>query len=229
MTNNKFGEYSITDLLNAIFSGIGLIISAVTLFIAYQIFKNFDAKKTHINKQLETVLNLVEDINKTIISVSFESKIPQHILEQMGTPGKSLVEKWPYSLFIISTIDNSKEKYESVFLNKEVLKALPFLNYMNNPLLPNPIAKRLHAFYSPRISYCPFFKAPDTFVVICSNDKDDIFEYPNNVPAFKNWDGFIQCSKDLKNEIQQWLKRYGAEDINFNHTIQLPAEGLHGN
>jgi hypothetical protein len=228
MANSKFWEYSITDEINVFISSLSLIFSALTLFIAYKIYKNFDAKKTHVNKQLETVLNLVEDINKTIISVSFKNKIPKDILEDVRLPGagKSAISTWPYSLFIISELNNSSHKYDHVVLDgdTEVFKVLPFIKYINNPLLPTLISKKLRAFYSPYKKFSHFDSISENFVVLNSDNKDEMFEYLDFIPAFKNWDGFIQCSKDLKIEIQKWLKKHGAEDINFNHTVQVPIE-----
>ena len=226
MVNNKFWEFSIVELIGSIISAASLVISAFTLFIAYKLFKNFDAKKLHVNKQLETVLNLVETINKTIITVSFKNKIPKHILEKVGNiaPGQASLSAYSHSLFYISRLGNSNQKYEHVMLdaNTDVITVLPFLNFINNPLLPTSISKKLAVFYSPIRNFRHFDQVSDGFVVLGSFGKDDMYGYPDFVPAFKDWDGFIKCAAELKTEINSWLKKYGAVDINFNETLQSP-------
>jgi len=228
MTNCKFWEFSVTELVSTIAGILGVIISAITLFIAYKIFRNFDAKKTHINKQLETVLNLIEEINKKSISVEFKHKIPQHILEKMKNMpehlerGKSTFISYEMTLFSISRLKNPKVEYGNVLLNTntEVLDLLTFIKYIYNPLLPTSISDRLKAFYSPVRNFKQFDNLSENFVVLSPNNhKDESYSYPDYAVAFKDWDSFINCSIELKTEIHNWLKRYGADDINFYHTV----------
>lgn len=216
MNTDELLKFSIIDIA-------GLFVNIATLIIAYLLYRNFDVKKTHVNKQLETVLSLVEEINKTVIKVNFWTKIPSHVVERMQQPidHTATLESWRLSLFLISQYDIKTQKFEDVFLHKTVLEVLPFVSYMNDPLLPKSIADKLRAFYSPITNYKQFEKASTDYVTLGSyGNQPSVLQYPDFIASFKSWENFVVSAKDLTHEIQRWLKRYGASDINLNVTFQ---------
>jgi hypothetical protein len=228
--NSHFFEYTIVDLIGLIVNFIGLIVSIFTLYLAYRIFKSFDVRKNHINKQLETVLNLVQEINDTVFKISDHHKIPQDVLEQMKKSPVSSNYTTTFSsiqstLWFISDGNPSIHEDSNVFLKTDVKTTMPFLNYMNNPLLPKTIALKLGAFYSPFTDYSNSERASDTYFVIVrikTGEKMDLsqsYQYPHFAKPFENWGNFIFASKDLKDEILRWLKKYGANDINLSTRV----------
>jgi hypothetical protein len=207
---------------------LSLLISGTTLFLAYRIYRNFDIKKTHINKQLSVILSLVEEINNTQIQVGFYSKIPTEILlelpEQVRPQNKedAVFDSWYYSLFLIAS-GNIGYQQQDVYISSDIMNVLPFLHYMNNPLLPSKIADKLHKFYSPFNNLGSFEFASDKYVVLSSTNKHENvrkFQYPSMIDTYKNWDNFIICARELKKEIKDWLETYGSKDINFNTYMQ---------
>jgi hypothetical protein len=214
-----FFETTFTEVL-------GLFFSFLTLIFAFFIYRNFDLKKTHKNKQLDTLLELIQEINNTLVSVHFCSKIPEYVLSKhpdLAKKSKVTFDTWYFSLFRIGIVVNEKPKYERVFLTENIMETFPFLSYINNPLIPKSIANRLNNFYSPFVNFCSIENAPEKHVIIeLRNElnKKAMYQYPDYIDAFKSWDSFIKCASELKVEIEKWLKKYGSKDINFNLYLQ---------
>lgn len=209
---------------------LGLLVNILTLLFAYRIYKNFDIKKAHINKQLETVLSLVQSINDTLIVTNFRTKIPQKVLETLPEQIKdrTVVASWYYSLFMIADFKSEhvkKTDYKDIYLSANIKTILPFLSYINNPLLPKSIAEKLSKFYSPFINYGTLDNASEKFVELMPlkyTESETRFQFPDHLETYHNWLNFILCSSDLKKEIETWLNQYGSKDINFNLYLQHP-------
>jgi hypothetical protein len=217
---DNFFEINIADTL-------GLLINFLTLLFAYKIYRNFDIRKAHINKQLDTVLDLVQEINQTLIPVNFWRKVPKHVLESLPDQfkEKAALEGWHFTLFIIGDLKNETPKFDNVFLSTNIKSILPFILYMNNPLLPPKIAESLSRFYSPLVSYGSFENASDKFVelsTLSKHEQDAGFQFPDIPDTYKTWDSFIESAKNVKVQIDKWLKKYGTTDINYNFNLQHP-------
>lgn len=217
-------------LESRLIEALGLLVNILTLLFAYRIYRNFDIKKSHINKQLETVLSLVQSINDTLILTNYRSKIPQKILDTLPEQinYRSVVTSWYFSLFMIADFKNEHDKKtnnKDIYLSANIKTILPFLSYINNPLLPKSIAEKLSKFYSPFIKYGTFDKASEEFVELMPlkhTESEAKFQLPDLLDTYHNWANFISCSRNLKKEIENWLNKYGSEDINFNLYLQHP-------
>jgi hypothetical protein len=208
-------------------SVITIIFQSLTLWLALRIYKNLDVRKTHANRQLDAVLQLIEEVNGCLIKVNFRSKVPQHLLDK--APGEQRLKVTStilhLSLFNIASGDNLETQYSGVYLLADARQVLPFLSQMNNPLLPETIAEKLRAFYSPISQYCNFENAGEKYVEIGSvtsdNDKTRM-QYPDLLDSYKSWGNFIFAAKNLHVAIEGWLRKYGSKDINFNTQLQSP-------
>ena len=222
MSFSNFFEFNLNEIVT-------ILISAFTLIFAYKIYKNFDVKKTHVNKQLETVLDLIQEINKTRIVVCFWTKIPKEILDRRSgkVPDilnnyKATLMSYEYSLFNLTMCDDKESQYDDIYFSSKVNEILPFISFVNNPLLPKEIAKKLSKFYSPIVSYKSFDDASEKYVELrsLSDENETTFQKPDFMDTYESWTNFIKCTKQLKNELENWLKKYGSEDINFNTYLQ---------
>jgi hypothetical protein len=184
-----------------------LLLSSLTLLLAYRIYKNFDIKKSHVNKQLNTVLQLIEEINQCLIPVSFWRKIPENILAKLPEhlrEKKATLESWHYSLFTIASLDNAHQKFQDIYLSAGV---------------------KLSEFYSPFTQYTNFERASERYVELKSAKMEGtelLLQFPDLIDTYKSWDNFILASKNLKLEIEKWLNKYGSKDVNFNTYFQSP-------
>lgn len=224
MTILPFFDVKLTDIL-------ALMLNVLTFIFAFKIYKNFDVKKAHINKQLDTVLSLIQDINANMIPICFNTKTPKHLVDnlplELRENAKTAKDIWYLSLFHIAVFSISyreKIEHQDVYLSNEIKHVLPFITYINNPLLPPTIAKKLCKFYSPVINYRSFEDASQKYVEVSSGTEKNTynFQYPDLIDTYKSWGNFVASANELKTEIENWLDKYGSKDINFNLYLQNP-------
>jgi len=196
---------------------LGPALSIVTLFLAWKIYKNFDVKKQYLNQQLLIVNKLASDIASNEVYFTF-------YLRAQPPPNYSGNQDLPRSItgyrldFFSSTMATDVEKFPKVFVQgRYITEVFPFLDYRNNPLLPSKIAKCLRELYYP-LEYTLSISdddLPDNYITLSpierkNNDPLSSFLYP-----YQDSKDLKQKSENLRKEIIEWLKTYGAEDINF--------------
>lgn len=194
-----------------IFTPISLILTFITTIIAWKIYQNFDVKKQYINKQLDTVTALSAEITKTKVRIAFYRAIPNP-----NTEINHSLEIYELDFFALGVLPN--EKFENVFIKARTInQLLPFINYKSNPILPKSIAKSLTALHK-YIEYSFSTKKEELMTksyILLSPLK---FTSEDNIVFIYE---YMKCSElnqkvfELRNEIVNWLKKYGAEDINL--------------
>jgi hypothetical protein len=216
-----------------------LVISILSLFLAYWAYERYINNKL-LEKQLETVLKLIEVLQEKKLSFKFylgnseknidicRVEIEQYSEIQFGSYkvlGRDLnffeLVNLPFnSLFKKGCI------FQSIKLSiNEKNKINEWVNFASDPILPKTIADTLREF---RLS-------EDTFLIGQIGDKhqspsfvligqitdtqsyNDIsaFLEENDGEAFKSWRDFIKACDDTSQAIKSWLKKHGITEINL--------------
>jgi len=200
--------------INDIISWTSLLISGVTLIILYLAYKRF-IKQQFATKQLETVLNLISEIQDKSICFIF--------IRDDG-----FISYSNFTLFEVARFVKG-EQYRLVYHLDNSKSNIPFLKYLSSPLIPKSIAKQLEHFLSRHEQmelYENLVKEKTTFVVIAES-ADEFVEAkksnqfrsvikPEDAKAYESWTNFIECSKNLERSIYSWVKKYGINDLNIS-------------
>lgn len=211
------GEYYITNPAPGIeiTKWLGLIISSLTLFIGYKIYRSFDISKKVKEKQLNIVFALVGEIQKTKIELSVHQK-------------DNISRGYELALSHIHSTEKNKI-FSEIFKNINVkwdmnLFSLPYTEFADNPFLPVSIAKVL------RPLAISFYNAPDkndllidqdNFVMIyVDTDQEDWYNvhgitHINKTVQFKSVGQYVNQVVKVYAEIEKWLKLHGANDLNI--------------
>ena len=209
--SQNLSEY--TAFLSFITSFWGLVINALLLVIAYRAFKNFDVKKQFHNKQLELVSNLAMELAQTELSnMMCRISIAPDQSEHQIRDGFTLD-------FFSIALDFDYKKFDRVFVRGNNIEfTFPFLKHRNNPLLPKQIADSLRKLYRP-LQYSFAIrkdKFPKNYVSLySSNIPDDHYSKGWTYELYDNPQDFTNDVRNLRLSIINWLKRYGADDINI--------------
>ena len=218
---NDFFDITLIELL-------GFILSLLTLLFAFKVYRNFDVRKSHINKQLDTVLALIKEINSTLVMVKFWRKVPAFVMDTLPEDKriKATLESWHFNFFIIGKLKNQDPKFGNVYLSHNVKQVFPFISYMYDPLLPKSIADALSQFYSPLMNFSSFEATSEKYVelsaVKVSSEKME-FHHPGHNDVYASWDNFIYYAAKVSDEMELWLKKYGSADINYNLNLEHPV------
>lgn len=190
-----------------------LILNLILVIIAYRAFQNFDVKKQFHNKQLDIVSNLASEISSLELSNMFyETKTDPKGNDHLIATG------YTFSFFEIAL----GFKYDKCDLmcvkTNNIENTFPFLRFRNHPLLPKKISKKLDKLYRPlQYSFTIQEKdMPKNYVVIYSKaiDKDD-YSKDWTYEFYKQPKDFSKDCMELRGEIIDWYKKFGADDLNI--------------
>jgi hypothetical protein len=236
---NKFSSFlNPSELI----SFLGLIVSSLTLYVAYLAYKKYIENKLQ-EKQLDVVLKLIEVIGNTNLCMNFHlrkstnsltasnnSEINQYEIIEYNEGIKILkFEKNIFELTNLSDESLFKKKYLFTDLSitaSEKNKIDQLVNFSSNPILPKSIAAEVKKFsisekyFAIGLMKNPTLNASQSFIRIgCGEEGEfsDISKYRNNEDgvAFKSWDDFIQSCQMLSESIKKWLSKHGITEINF--------------
>jgi len=202
------------DFLKALLDISALLVSIATLVLAWKIYQNFDVKKQYVNKQLDTVTNLSTEITNTKVYVSFYRGIPEEFQNHGHT---HVLEAYKLDFFSLKSINKNVDKFEKVYVRASRMNQIfSFLDYMSNPVLPSTIAKKLNDLHKYiEYSICtPKEELPNNYILLSpvsrSENEKLFFTY-----EYKSREELRECVTAVHTAIIEWLKKYGAEDINL--------------
>jgi hypothetical protein len=214
--DNKIDSEKLSDYATFqtfIISFWGLLLNSILVLIAYMAFKNFGVKEQFHNKQLTLVAELATEISSTVLS-----NMMYHTFTAPNGEDHQIVTGFTLSFFEISLMFDYNKFSLMCVRSNNIENTFPFLKYRNNPVLPTSIAKQLNKLYRP-LQYSLSIQKdelPKNYVFLFSKhvDKDDyskdwIYKYYDNPADFK-----ADCLS-LRTAIIEWLKEYGAKDINI--------------
>ncbi len=209
--SQNLAEYG--TFLSFIVSFWGLVFNFILVIIAYNAFKNLGIKEQYHQKQLSVVTELVTEMSNTVLSnMLYETKIDPYGNDRIICTGFTL------SFYEIS-LGFDYKKFDIIYVkSNNIENCFPFLRFRRNPLLPINIAKQLEKLYRP-LQYTFAFdekKFPKNYVFLYSNliQKED-FSRDWVYVFYEEPSKFSEDCKQLRKSITNWLKDYGAEDINI--------------
>lgn len=195
-----------------------VIISLITLLIAFKIFNRFSFKAKVLDKQFETVSNLINILQNWTISINTKG---------LDTEEKYFNRGWRIKFFEFKSLkknQNHKELFfdEKLLFTQEWFEQNPLIGLDNNPFMPTKITDKIEKF---RI-WLPTRANPDNFEKVAYIDLDEFDKsvkrhsdlgliYNPHDYCFKNFETFYEMCKELIEEIENWLKKYDAKDLNL--------------
>lgn len=206
---------SVNDIVDLI-SGIGtLILSTLAFIFSIYAFRKVSLKTEFKRKQLDTVYELIEILQDTIISISFHTP-SNHPVISTGT------------LFRFFRLYYSEDKYME-FNNTKVLlvtqdpdREFEFIKFSEHPYMVPEIASIIREFVA--YTYDPInINKLDSFTVLGATGLsifDDKYYQITDNPVYNNLDSFCKKCIELDKAIHKWLKGIGIEDFNKKEIIE---------
>lgn len=214
-----FKEYSNT------ISFIGLVISALTLFLAYKIKRQFSNNHIKI-KQIDHVCDLIQYLNNSKIEIQFSTYNGNGSYSSFGYCIK-------YNIFEIAEIDQLDlpldDEYDDnpVFFSKNCNQLFIINQFIDHPLTPRSIADELLNLHGSH-SYSIEAGINDTikdFVLLDTKyfdenitnlqSKEKVFLWENDLIAFKTWLNLKLYANNLTVIINKWLSENGIPENNI--------------
>ena len=199
---------------------INIIIGILTLLIALKIFYRFSFKNKVLDKQFETVSELVNILQH--FTVSIHSKGHNEPKENYFSLG------WRVKFFDFKNLKES-ENHKELFFDEKLLftqawfEQNPLIGLDNNPFMPKAIANKIEKFriWLPtkanldlydKVTYIDLDQFDPNFK---RGEKNTQFICNPNEPCFENFETFYIMCKDLVEEVEKWLKKYDADYLNL--------------
>jgi len=183
-----------------------LVVSALTLWLGWAVYQKFLTQKL-AETQLNVVLDFVQAIYESEISMWIEKRMGEHIVGHRDTR----------NLFELSDNEGmyTEEKYANyrVFSYSAFSIEFKYGKFLRNPLLPNAISKELYSFKKGFMPTIDVIENPGNHIFLGKMQTED---RGNGIGAeFKGgYKGFIQHCIALDISIKSWLKKHGIKDLN---------------
>lgn len=201
-----------SSFLSLIVSFAGLLISFVLLNVAIKAFKNLDVKKQFISKQLDAVSDLAKESSNTTYSVRYVQFINNEKASDL---------LFVSTLYELIDFPSLYPDVNHILLSSNMFElTMPFIRFKDNPLLPKDIADKLREINT-RLQFTKG-KSLDSFsnsFAILKLRREVSYNVVGPVNTFFfEYLGPPQLLSNqlanLKQSIIDWLKKYGAEDLN---------------
>ncbi len=187
-----------------------LTISTLTLIFAIIIYRKISFKKTAIEKQFDTVSQLIQVLQDT--SISF--------IKKNDDLNFSLPRSIPF--FSISSYSEKLKYLEGldIYFTKNFYDNLPFIKYSKTPFIPKNIASVIEKFklVTPdRVNLEgleKYVKIDFSHSSIISPIDETLITCPHNEICV-DYNSFYNVCLQLDSEIREWLESYGVKDLNL--------------
>ena len=225
-------ERFLTDHINTI-TLIGVIISGLTLLLAYKIQKLI-AKNHLVTKQIDLVCQLIETLNQSKIKIGFATRREKG---SYGYTGDGI----SFNIFELGSYDKIDSKGLNFQYNDEIIlfhhksnQLLDIKKFIDSPLTPTVIADQLFLFYNSSCLYIDTERPEVDFekfvivetgiweekVLFNKNLKENLIEA--DAVAFLSWKNLKEYSKYLKIIIGEWLIKNGIDENNMREDFKNP-------
>lgn len=206
-TGDKSDGLSLNEILTLCISFASLVISGVTVIVGWKVYQKFLSQKLAEN-QLQVVLDLIQAIYKNVFNMT---TVRRHGSEGMGygydyknlfqlANGGALEADSPYN-------------YPIILLESYTFTFEPW-TFLSNPLLPDRIAKKLHAFHDSIVMIPAKPEKLMVYMVIGKMKKN----YTGPEFALSQFEGgfsgFLGHCAAIDYEVKKWLKDHGLTDLN---------------
>lgn len=189
-----------------------LAVSITTLIFAIIIYRRISFKKATLDKQFETITELIHDLQNTSIDIIIKINEPDYSLAHSHT---------------FFSLIGAKKKFKktdglNIYFTSNFISNLPFTKFARHPFIPIEIANIIDKFliyFSKKIDK----KNLKSFVSI-DFSHNSIEPVPtNNIELFScndseigiDFNSFFEICVKLDFEIKHWLKEYGVKSLNL--------------
>lgn len=214
VTNHK-------DWLDYLFQVLPSITGLFALYIAYKVYRNYDAKKIFVKSQIELVLQLVESLEKTFLILMSQRNGNEFTSNGFHVSSISLI------------LMRREEEYQPVFGRPLFVQGDFFtrelFSFTDKMFLPQKIRKEISHFQlSSKYTFRTFTQEEvrqlSSYVILTARDKKSMEDVqtpptPNfsfhqiDYPIYSDTDSFLESIIHLKKNIVDWLRYYGL-DVN---------------
>ena len=200
-----------------IISAIGtLILSLAALIFSLYTYRKVSLKNDFKKKQLETVYQLIEVLQDTVIQISGHG-----IDQKVGKGGSGTM----FRFFQLENIDVMYKEFlntEAFFVKDDPDRSLKFLEFSEHPYMVPEIANVIREFvaYKHQPAKIKDFKSFTVLHGLIRFDlESDLYELKDN-PVYKDLRSFlVQCLK-LNKAIHKWLRSVGIKNFNKKKIIE---------
>lgn len=228
LNNFKLENPAITiSLFALLFSSLSLYFAAKTYYVY--------AKRQTLNKQIELVFELIEEIQKDAMNIDFYTS-HSNGSSSSGMIGPSTIfgltigflERWCYT----QSLKKNHYHDKPVFFDSTRLSDI-LSNYVYNPLTPVSIANEIEILMNKNTGSAnqyQYIKDKKNCVVVIHNKKyteSDLENLQKNsylhftpayeTPGYDSYKDFLICNTNLKKSILAWLKLNNIDDINIRY------------
>jgi hypothetical protein len=220
--------------LNSYSNWILATIPLLSLYVAYRVRQEFLRNQTRA-KQVEVMTNLITELNTLKVDIQGKS-----FDNEGGSVGSGWMVK--FNLFEIADLyTNSEVDWRGAKVNFGDYDDQPVLFdrgsnqigniklFIDNPFLPKPIADRLMEFFTvacEAVERTTLTQANSNIIVFTTGIFDperDAWNKPNsgsyylesNALAFRTWLNCKAHANGLMQEISDWFKKHGIDDMNL--------------
>lgn len=198
-----------------------LFFSLITLLIAFKIFNRFSFKNKVLDKQFETVSSLIQVLQNFTISVHTKG---------IDDPNENYFSRgWRIKFFEFKNLKKNKG-YKELFFDEDLLftqewyEQNPIIGFENNPFMPKAIAEKIETFkiwLPTKANLNKYTKV--TYIDLDQFDKNVVRNRENGLSlinnprelCFKNFETFYEMCKQLIDEIENWLQKHDATNLNL--------------
>ena len=195
-------------------------VGLLTLLIAFKIFNRFSFKNKVLEKQFETVSELINVLQNFTISI--HSKGIEDVKENYFS------HSWRIKFFEFKNLKKNNNHKELFFDEKLLFTQLwfeqnPLIGLDNNPFMPKKIAEKIKNFKiwlptranSDAFEKVTYIDLDEFDKSIVRNEKGTHLIYNHRELCFQNFETFYNMCNELIYEIEKWLKKYDADNLNL--------------
>lgn len=195
-----------------LFSGISAVASLVGFLLAIVIARQISFKKQLREKQLEVVFLLVQELQN--LEIHFAFRVDQ------GANNLTVGTHWTYFLAMSTFKEQNRPRWVDaekviLYVSEDFLYKSKLFEFVSNPFLPKNIAEALIKIYH-RGGDQKEYNLMANEIYISADPEFDSHTYRKEISSYyQDLNAFIEASIEVKSEINKWLKKQNASDLNL--------------
>jgi len=200
-------------------SGIAALTSILTLFVAFKVFNRLSFRRQILQKQLDTVFQLISVLQDLTIYIGGKG-----LYDDINITSGFRIKFFDFKF------DKNNPNYKILFIEEKLLftydwyEQNPLKGWDNNPFLPKSIARKIEMFtitfpypaYTENVKKVVYINLDpfDKTIQRKERKRTDYIYNPDDI-CCQDFESFHSICNDLINEIEKWLKKYDANDLNL--------------
>lgn len=203
---------------NLIFDGISALATLATFIFSIIIFRNISFKTDLRRKQLDTVFELVNQLQNLKLYFSYNLRRP-NATSNSSFSGDSYYHFFQMTKESFNNIDAFKNTTASILTSQKFLYENKIFEFVDNPFLPQSIAKKLINLY-PRGGNTQSYLQYEGEVNISDDRNYSTHTYRKEISQYySTLSKLFETTEALHKSIVNWLERNGVSDLNFRDKL----------